>query len=220
MTRPGELFANPSLPLVIDLGCGYGVSMLGVCYQQERTANSDKRNFLGVDMKTKAIKYARGISKRWGINSHCAFVEASALTALRWAREHYPGPVRWVMCQFPSPFALQCGNSGNGQLPDLSTFIISPEVLEEAEGLLASGGDDGSRGLLLQSQVEDVMVAMKRLVDTTTKLKVASDPAFVQWNTKSDQNELLSPPTDRWVSETLLHERSRAQLARGLETEP
>ncbi len=200
--QPETLFVDPSLPLVIDLGCGYGVSMLGLCHQQQQQEDGPKMNYLGVDMKTSAISYASSISARWGIRYHCAFMEADVLSALRWARDYYLGPVQWVMCQFPSPFTLQGG--GNGQLPDLSTFMINEEVLQVAEDLLSSRGAEGH--LLLQSQVEDVMVAMKGLVDINTSLSMALDPIGFPVGIQAHE--------DRWVSEEALEGRSRAQLAR------
>ena len=211
LVQPDALFADPTLPLVIDLGCGYGVSLMGLCYKRQESEDEEV-NFLGVDMKTKAIRYANSVSKRWDIATHCAFIELDALSALRWARERYLGPVRWIMCQFPSPFALQDGSGGNCQLPDLSTFIVNREVILEAEALLSKGSLDGVRGLLLQSQVEDVMIAMKGLVDSTTKLRVAPDPTTVQWGAQGDSENVV--PTEGWVSEAELKERSRGQLSR------
>ena len=118
-------FLDPLLPLVIDLGCGYGTSLLGLCEVQRRATMNGKNNgrddgdanriifnFLGVDMSRESIRYARSVSHRWfpddGVVAGCCrFLEADCESALDWVLREYPGPVHWVLCQFPSPYRLR-----------------------------------------------------------------------------------------------------------------
>jgi len=99
-----ELFTDPSLPLVLDLGCGYGVPLLNLCDQQHRGVFARRCNYLGVDLSDRAIRYASGMSKRWGFAGTCAFVYADCEAALAHIRTTYPGPVVLAMVNFPTPY--------------------------------------------------------------------------------------------------------------------
>jgi SAM-dependent methyltransferase len=97
-------FQDMTLPLVIDIGCGFGVSLLGLA--TSNAAGSDM-NYLGCDLSTHCIDYARGLAARWDLSSRCRFAVAPAEDFLVWVRDHYPGPVSWILIQFPTPFKLE-----------------------------------------------------------------------------------------------------------------
>lgn len=218
------LFQDPSLPLVVDMGCGFGVSLLGLAQQ-----GAAAYNYLGVDMSSMAINYAQGISKRWKLAAQCQFVVADALSAMNWV-ESYAGKVEIVLCQFPTPpkysdeehegDGAQDNNNdtelvdledvGNSQLPDMETFIINPEVVRVVSRLLSEKGGGGA--FIVQSQVEDVIVMIKELVESESSvLLVPSKPGLLSsrlpWATECVDEQ-------GWVSAEELHERSASQAAR------
>jgi SAM-dependent methyltransferase len=182
LSTPAELFADPALPLVVDLGCGYGVSLLSLCEQSMRDCFPQKFNFLGADLSNRAVRYASGISKRWGQTGQAAFVYADCNDAMRWVRDHYPGPVALVMVNFPTPYGVDAvlghglpaptgdaeaaaASAGNAQLPTgFDNFMFSAELADLVREVLA-GSSWTSPLLLLQSNVEDVVVTMRNIVE-------------------------------------------------------
>lgn len=105
---PSEVFKDVTLPLIIDVGCGYGATLIGLCYDQmncQRGEIDQEFNFLGCDMSATCVRYASGLSTRWNLNSSCRFFESGGLECLEWIRETYEGPIEWILLQFPTPFA-------------------------------------------------------------------------------------------------------------------
>ncbi|KAJ1415185.1 hypothetical protein B484DRAFT_434790, partial [Ochromonadaceae sp. CCMP2298] len=120
-------FADSSRPLVVDVGCGFGVSLLGLAQAaaagagRENNGNSSMDsstwsgcNFLGCDLSSHCVAYAQGLAKRWNIDSECRFCIAPAEDFLQWVLDHYPGPVVWVLIQFPTPYKLDLSLSAGG----------------------------------------------------------------------------------------------------------
>jgi hypothetical protein len=157
-----KLFADPSLPLVIDLGCGYGVSILGLCYDQHMrpstTSPHTVYNFLGCDMSSKAVRYGRSIAKQWGMDSNIAFVYMESSACLEAVRKTYVrskeanecryagdyegekrrlggGPVHRILAQFPTPFAF-------GTLTR-ETYPACFQPLEDSSTSIHSGDSSG-----------------------------------------------------------------------------
>ncbi|KAL7521863.1 hypothetical protein ACHAWX_006555 [Stephanocyclus meneghinianus] len=106
-----SVFEDPTRPLVVDIGCGMGVSLLGLARQdtgRDPEGNSDKPdvliewekcNFLGVDLSHIGIRYANGVCERWGFDNRLKFVVDSADKCLSKVRHSYPGKVELVMIQ-------------------------------------------------------------------------------------------------------------------------
>lgn len=94
-----------------------GVSLLGLAslgseYDRSKMKTDidldwSKCNFLGGDLSRLAIGYANGISKRWAITDKLLFCVASAEDMIQEVCRSYPGEVKLVMIQFPTPFRLQ-----------------------------------------------------------------------------------------------------------------
>ena len=157
-------FDDPSLPLVVDIGCGFGVSMLGLSLREKILTSTDanekqiadsrdmKHNFIACDMSHRAVGYASGIAHRWGISGSCCFLEADAVQFLSLLIEEYPGPVECILINFPTPYMFgaesvetdeteepseQDKPRGNSQLPtDLSDFMVTPQVIQLCNQLL------------------------------------------------------------------------------------
>lgn len=173
------MFDDPHRPLVCDVGCGMGVSILGLATlpgaSRDTTSSVvemdwESCNFIGIDLSNLAIRYCQGIADRWNLTGRVRFVSDSAETCLD-ALQSYPGLIDLAMIQFPTPYRLQPHESaceqnltsdfkqkGNAQLPTSpkDNFMVSSELLECIHRVLSKG-----RGrLLLQSNCEDVAVFM------------------------------------------------------------
>lgn len=184
-------FADMSLPLVVDVGCGFGVSLLGVAAMAEEVARSHisdssigNWNCLGCDLSSHCIHYAQSISSRWNLSHRCRFCIAPAEDFVEWVKSYYPGPVVWLLVQFPTPYALQIKSheiNRNIQLPVLvgeevldtsklvesteSGFMVTNHLIETLLSLLAKKQVDYTPRLYFQSNVEDVAVTIRRKVE-------------------------------------------------------
>ena len=183
-----NVFKDPSRPLVIDIGCGMGVSLLGlakasVLQQEKGTAHEpssdvlllDKGiqwsdcNFAGVDLGRLGIGYANGVAQRIGLNDRLHFFVDSAEDFLN-AVQTYDGPIVLSLVQFPTPFRLKkdttANNTGNKQLPDSAedgNFMVSKNLLQAIQKVLSSSKQQPLGQLLIQSNCEDVAVWMRNM---------------------------------------------------------
>jgi SAM-dependent methyltransferase len=164
-----SMFADPTRPLIVDVGCGMGLSLLGLASLEQETSSCGISwiqgcNFVGVDLSAVAINFARGVASRWGLG-RVAFVLDSAEQLLDDLKS-YPGSVRRIMIQFPTPYRLASSSEGGGntQLPSsvADGFMVTKNVLELSRYLLQKSRDNCSR-LLIQSNCEDVAVCMCNL---------------------------------------------------------
>jgi len=160
-----KIFADPTLvgPLVIDVGCGMGVSLLGLATLDDQVGSFCwcDCNFIGVDLSSLAIGYAQALTERWGLQDKLVFLVDSAETLLENAKS-YPGPVMRILIQFPTPYRLPAvvdvkiahealkskstihitgacnDNGGNSQLPKSAHdgFMVTPKLLQQAAFLL------------------------------------------------------------------------------------
>lgn len=171
-----EMYTDPSRPLIVDIGCGMGVSLLGLASSQSinhselQIDNPKGYNFLGVDLSRLAIGYARGACRRLGFSSE-HFVVGSAENCLRHISESYPGDVALSMIQFPTPYKFQYENEEvspsvakrgfNSQLPSSAddNFMVSENLVKQIYNMLS----ENNGKLLIQSNCEDVSVYMRNL---------------------------------------------------------
>ena len=117
LTNWTDIFQDPTLPLVVDLGCGMGVSLLGLSTIHPTTVNThsflnhinwSQCNFIGADLSTLAIGYATAIAKRWGIyRKRVYFMIESAEAMMKRIQDSYPGDILLITINFPTPFRLQ-----------------------------------------------------------------------------------------------------------------
>ena len=175
------MFKDPSRPLVVDVGCGMGVSLLGLASTQriydrdEMHIDWSKCNFIGVDLSQLAIGYANSVCARWGMSDILNFIVDSAENCLVKITASYPGRVELIMLQFPTPYRfpsitndyVEDSSSNiatsigyNTQLPEGSEsddFMVTEKLLAQIHAILTK--QEGR--LLIQSNCEDVAVHMR-----------------------------------------------------------
>jgi SAM-dependent methyltransferase len=167
-----DLFSDPTKPLVLDVGCGMGISLLGLATITNTSKYNEFAgcNLLGVDLSGLTIGYAQGMAHRWKLTHRLQFVVDSAESLLQTFIESYPGIMSLCMIQFPTPYLLSNStsgnsvrNSGNSQLPPSPNdgFMVSSKLLTLVQKALCIRDNTDGR-LLLQSNCEDVAVYMRQ----------------------------------------------------------
>jgi hypothetical protein len=180
----GFMFADPTRPLVVDVGCGMGLSLLGLA-SLDRDGEYGSFpwlqgcNFVGVDLSSAAIGFAQGISARWNLD-RLVFVVTSSEDLLL-DLQHYAGPVRKILIQFPTPYRLATAKegAGNAQLPSIDGFMVTKNLLTLSRSLLLKSPDIES-SLLIQSNCEDVAVWMSDLACSDNMFEVVMQERSVQ----------------------------------------
>ena len=127
-------FEDPSRPLVVDVGCGLGVSLLGLasssssslssssssCAEKNDAVSSEipldwsQCNYVGGDLNEATVRFATSIAQRWDISNKLQYLQLSADHLLNDVVQNYPGPVSLIMIQFPSPWRLQKKKKNRG----------------------------------------------------------------------------------------------------------
>lgn len=179
-------FTDTSRPIVVDIGCGYGVSINALArLAQDADAHPiwNGSNFVGFDADDNALRYAKAQAFMMHLQGQVTFKHSFALQALESLQE-YPGSVGLIMFQFPTPFQTidkVNGPGGNSKLPSREQFIITKKVLEVSHTLLRDHG-----GLLLvTSNVLDVASYCTSIIEKFPfKLIVEED--ILKANEKSD----------------------------------
>ena len=133
-----DRFEDPTKPLILDVGCGLGISLLGLaslpeCKTHRGTENNGEGsqetagvqilnqdelkncNMLGVDLSGLAIGYAQGIAERWDLGHRLQFEVDNAEALLQKVLDSYPGPVSLCLIQFPTPYRLPQAPSKNSE---------------------------------------------------------------------------------------------------------
>ena len=140
-------FEDPSRPLVVDAGCGFGALAAALAKARPHV------NVLAVDRAAHCLLYGAGLAHRLGMTGRLRFACASADEALHWVRECYAGSLRAVLFMFPTPPALD-ERSRNAQLPQTpSKCLVNATTLR-----LAARAGSGETCVLVASNVEDVAV--------------------------------------------------------------
>lgn len=205
-------FDDPTLPLVIDVGCGLGVSLIGLASHSKSddyvAAPSDlssslhdvdltKCNYLGGDLNEATVRFANSITSRWNLTDRLHFIQASAEDMLDQMEEsNYPGELSLVLIQFPSPWRIKKKGQGNTQLPTgpEDGFMVSPSLMKKISKLLHS--NKKSNYLLLQTNCEDVAVA---LCDRARDIGLVSVSAVHPVTSPAVHGGRLTERTMEWI---------------------
>ncbi|KAK2405975.1 tRNA (guanine-N(7)-)-methyltransferase [Trifolium repens] len=92
-----QVFADPALPLMVDIGCGSGRFLMWLAKRTPKV-----RNYLGLEIRRKMVKRAEVWVKDLALdNIH--FLFANAPISFKQLVESYPGPLQLVSVLCPDP---------------------------------------------------------------------------------------------------------------------
>ena len=168
----GELFADPQLPLHIDIGCARGRFLLALAQEQPGW------NHLGLEIRRPLVAAAEAERQELELaNLHFLFANAN-VSLPGWLAALPAGRLARVTIQFPDPWFKKKHHKRR---------VLQPELLDALAGSLAPG-----RELFAQSDVLEVIEPMVELVDGDCRFqRPAGDPA--PWLTANP----LPLPTER-----------------------
>ncbi|KAK0602074.1 hypothetical protein LWI29_030096 [Acer saccharum] len=92
-----EVYKDPTLPLMVDIGCGSGRFLL---WHARR--NNDSGNYLGLEIRQKLVKRAEFWVKELAL-SNIHFMFANATVSFKQLVSTYPGPLVLVSILCPDP---------------------------------------------------------------------------------------------------------------------
>lgn len=202
-----EIFDDPTKPLVVDVGCGMGVSILGLASLDQEISTDTASdhidwhncNYAAADLSRLFIGYASSIASRRELDGRVCFRVCPAEEFLECISRTYPGSVRLIMLQFPTPFRFNTSVEGNSQLPSsmLDGFMVTGRLLKSAADALQKDGEEGQ--LLLQHKVEDVAVAMRNLAMEEANFVKETVPYPVRGSADEEVLDNLPRRTLNWI---------------------
>jgi tRNA (guanine-N7-)-methyltransferase len=140
-----ELFADPSLPLHLDIGCARGRLLLELARLQPGF------NHLGVEIRRPLVELAEADRQAEALtNLHYLFCNAN-VSLQTWLMQLSPGLLELVSIQFPDPWFKKKHHKRR---------VLQPPLLVALAQALAPG-----RRLFLQSDVVAVIEPMVQLVE-------------------------------------------------------
>ena len=145
-----DVYSNPNLPLIVDLGTGPGrFPLLAFKRHNDSLApNEEPRvNFLGLEIREPLVERAKEWAQRLGYHRNVFYLGGNASISLRGILETYPGRVKDVYIQFPDPHFKRKHRKRR---------IFQPGLVFAVRDLLPPGGR-----LFLQSDVLMTARAMR-----------------------------------------------------------
>ncbi|XP_021282612.1 uncharacterized protein LOC110415321 isoform X2 [Herrania umbratica] len=140
-----EVFRDPTLPLMVDIGCGSGRFLMWLAKQ-----NPDSQNYLGLEIRAKLVKRAVFWVKELAL-SNIHFIFANASVSFKHLVSTYPGPLMLVSILCPDPhFKKRHHKRRVVQKPLVDSILTS----------LMPGGK-----VFIQSDVLEVAVNMRKQFD-------------------------------------------------------
>jgi tRNA (guanine-N7-)-methyltransferase len=143
-TKPLEwsaIYEDPTKPLILDIGAGYGRFLLGLMQIEKQN------NALGLEIREPIIKRANEWAKHLGLDNRVHFVRSNATVSISTVLETYPGPIELVTIQFPDPHFKKKHRKRR---------IVQENLVRDVANVLAQGGQ-----VLLQSDILDVAADMR-----------------------------------------------------------
>ncbi|KAI9072198.1 hypothetical protein K1719_045840 [Acacia pycnantha] len=145
-----QVFRDPTLPLMADIGCGSGRLLLWLAKR-----NPGVRNYLGLEIRQKLVKRAEVWVKDLALNN-IHFLFANATISFKHLVTSYPGPLMFVSILCPDPHFKKRHHKRR--------VLQKPLVGAIVETLMPGGQ------VLIQSDVVEVALDMRNQFDEVEAL--------------------------------------------------
>ena len=147
LPAPAELFADPQLPIHLDIGCARGRFLLALAQHQPNC------NHLGVEIRRPLVDAAEADRQALGLcNLHYLFCNAN-ISLQDWLVALPAGLLQRVTIQFPDPWFKQKHQKRR---------VLQPALLAALAEALGPG-----RELFIQSDVLAVITPMVQLIEAS-----------------------------------------------------
>ncbi|GAB2292987.1 hypothetical protein Dimus_027210 [Dionaea muscipula] len=167
-----NVFKDPTLPLVMDIGCGSGRFLLWLAKR-----NSGSRNCLGLEIRKKLVERANCWVEELTL-SNIYFMFANATVSFQRLLSSYPGPLTMVFILCPDPHFKRRHHKRR---------VVQKSLVNSIVDNLTSGGK-----VLVQSDVLEVALDMRNHLDGVLNLQhVDAIEANLCWD---EDGWLLSNP--------------------------
>ncbi|CAM6114079.1 unnamed protein product [Calypogeia fissa] len=140
------VFADCTLPLMVDIGCGPGRLLMVLA---KRSAGT--QNFLGLDVRERLVDRAKLWAEELNLSGNVHFVTANATVSFRSLLATYPGPLAYVSILCPDPHFKRKHRKRR---------IVQKELVDAIVHYLKPGGE-----ICVQSDVKDVALEMRTEFD-------------------------------------------------------
>lgn len=135
-----EVYADPTRPLVLDVGSGYGRFLLALAHAKPG------HNMLGLEIRTQALNRANLWAKELQLDQQVRFTCANATVSLETMLSIYRGSLDLVTIQFPDPHFKKRHHKRRVVQPQLvralrelcapgALILLSSDVLHVAEDM-------------------------------------------------------------------------------------
>ena len=142
-----ELFADPSLPLHLDIGCARGRFLLALAPQEPQ------RNHLGLEIRRPLVELAEADRIAAGLGNLRFLFRNANVSLDNWLRSLPEGRLALVTLQFPDPWFKKKHHKRR---------VLQPGLLAALAAALATG-----RELFVQSDVPAVIEPMVALIEAS-----------------------------------------------------
>mmetsp|Transcript_41895 Transcript_41895/g.61293 ORF Transcript_41895/g.61293 Transcript_41895/m.61293 type:complete len:340 (+) Transcript_41895:211-1230(+) len=152
----GSTFADPSLPLYLDIGCGKGGFLLDLAtkrVKEEEEGNIQKMNYLGLEIRPNVVAYAQERVPKWNLAGKLSFVGCNAnvdldrILSLYCSEEKNNAPLEYVSIQYPDPHFKNRHEKRR---------VVTPELVSTVAKYLPEG-----KVVFLQSDIQSVLDTMR-----------------------------------------------------------
>ncbi|KAG8051713.1 hypothetical protein GUJ93_ZPchr0001g29595 [Zizania palustris] len=140
-----EVFEDPLLPLMVDIGCGSGRFLIWLAKNR-----GEKRNYLGLEIRQKLVERTQFWVTELGLRN-VYFMFANATVSFDQIMASYPGPLSLVSILCPDPHFKKRHHKRR---------VLQSQLVDSITKNLCLGGQ-----VLLQSDVFEVAVDMRERFD-------------------------------------------------------
>ena len=165
-----QVYAQPNLPLHLDIGCARGDFLLKMAQLQP------EKNFLGIEVRQALVQVANKEKARLGLNNlHYLFgsINYYAETLLPSLPKN---SLDFITIQFPDPWFKRKHNKRR---------VVQPELVKILVDYLVEGGS-----IFLQSDIEEVALEMRQRFAANPLLEILHQDFWLEENP-------LPVPTER-----------------------